>query len=167
MVYDELIQFFGQQNFAQTNVSGPYYTIVVNRVDGEMIFCVLLHSTQSRVMLESTVLNFNSQMLSHASEDNILFLLVTDDIERDKHFVRLPNINLWMIEEEERQLQIYDEMPDDFYGMRYGIEKTLIAGKTNAWGTVGTTTRATSSRGTTSASTKVRLSTLRSPTSLS
>ena len=105
MVYDELIQFFGQQNFAQTNVSGPYYTIVVNRVDGEMIFCVLLHSTQSRVMLESTVLNFNSQMLSHASEDNILFLLVTDDIERDKHFVRLPNINLWMIEEEERQLQ--------------------------------------------------------------
>ncbi|MCQ2530370.1 MAG: rhomboid family intramembrane serine protease [Lachnospiraceae bacterium] len=114
---------------------------------------MLLHSTQSRVMLESTVLNFNSQMLSHASEDNILFLLVTDDIERDKHFVRLPNINLWMIEEEERQLQIYDEMPDDFYGMRYGIEKTLIAGKTNAWGTVGTTTRATSSRGTTSAST--------------
>ncbi|MCQ2512683.1 MAG: rhomboid family intramembrane serine protease [Lachnospiraceae bacterium] len=125
----------------------------MNRVDGEMIFCVLLHSMQSRVMLESTVLNFKSQILSHASEDNILFFLVTDDVERDKHFVRLPNINLWMVDEEERQLRIYDDMPDDFYGIRYGIEKTLLAGKTNAWGTVGTTTRAASSRGTTTTTT--------------
>lgn len=125
MVYDELLQFFGQQNFAQTNVSGPDYTILVNRAEGNLIFCVLLHSTQSRRLMESLVQNFYSQILSHTSEQNILFILVTDDAERDKHFVRIPNVNVWLVEEEERQLRIYEDMPDDFFGLRYGIEKTI------------------------------------------
>ncbi len=135
MVYDELVQFFGQQNFAQTNVAAPNYMILANRVDGDLIFCVLLHSTEDKVISESLVQNFLSQISSHVSSERALFLLVTDDVERDKHFVQIPNISLWLVDEENRQLRIYDDMPDDFFGLRYGLTKTIEESGLKIWET--------------------------------
>lgn len=98
-----------------------------------MIFCVLLHSTQERMIFENLVLNFRSQILSHTREENVLFILVTDNAERDKHFVQIPGVNLWIVDEKEGQLRIYDDMPDDFFGLKYGIQNTVAGAGKRFW----------------------------------
>ena len=125
MVYDEIIQFLGQQNFALTNISGANFKVLANKVDGETIFCVPMHNGAGQYISQALLENLAFQVLRNYPSYNILFLLVTDDVERDKHYSQITGINLWIVDEENRQIRIYENQPDDFYGLKYGIRTSI------------------------------------------
>lgn len=125
MVYDEILQFFGQLNFALTNVQGANYKILANQVNGDTIFCIPMRNAAGSYIPQSFIENVAYNSLKNYDRNNVLFILVTDDVERDKHFATLAGINLWIIDENSRQLLIFENQPEDFYAIRYGIDQTL------------------------------------------
>lgn len=125
MVYDEIIQFLGQQNFALTNISGANFKVLANKAQGETIFLVPMQNGGGTYISESLLENLCFQVLRNYPSGNILFLLVTDDVERDKHYSQKMGINLWLVDERNRELLVYENQPDDFYGLKYGIQATI------------------------------------------
>ena len=125
MVYDEIVQFLGQQNFALTNVSGANFKVLANQAEGEPIFCVPMRNGAGQYISESLLENLCFQVLRNYPSRNILFILVTDDVERDKHFSQMVGINLWIVDEQNREIRIYENQPDDFYGLKYGIRMSI------------------------------------------
>ena len=125
MIYDEILQFLGQQNFALTNVTGANFHVLANQEGGEMIFCVPMRSGDGKYVSESLLNTLCYQALRNYSTSNILFILVTDDVERDKHLAQMVGINLWIVDEQTRDLRIYENQPDDFYGLKYGLYQAI------------------------------------------
>ena len=125
MVYDEIIQFLGQQNFALTNISGANFKVLANKVNGETVFVVPMRNGAGQYISEALLENLSFQVLRNYPSRSILFILVTDDVERDKHYSQKAGINLWIADEQNRELRIYENQPDDFYGLKYGIQTTI------------------------------------------
>ena len=125
MVYDEILQFLGQQNFALTNVTGANFHVLANREGGEMLFCVPMRSGDGKYVSESLLNTLCYQALRNYSSYNILFILVTDNVERDKHLAQMVGINIWIVDEQTRDLMIFENQPDDFYGLKYGLMQTI------------------------------------------
>ena len=125
MVYDEILQFLGQQNFALTNVSGANFHVLANQAGGETFFVVQMRSGDGKYISESLLNTLCFQALRNYPSSNILFVLVTDNVERDKHLAQMVGINIWIVDEQTRDLRIYENQPDDFYGLKYGLYQTI------------------------------------------
>lgn len=63
-------------------------------------------------------------LLTGVEKINVLFLVYSDNIERDKVFNN-GNINFWIIDTLAKQLIIYEDQPEDFDGLKCEIEKHL------------------------------------------
>ena len=129
MVYDDILNYLGQQNFAVASGSGNTASgglyILYNRVGMEPIFCILINHAGGFQIGASQIQSVHYQLADKIPERNILFLVVTDQIEKDKQLASLPGIQIWLVDAYERMLFVYENQPEDFFGLRYGIQKTI------------------------------------------
>ena len=119
----------GQQNFAVASVSGNAsfggMNILYNRAGAEQIFCILVNNTGSFQLGQSQIQNIHYQLAARIPERNLLFLVVTNDPERDKILAQMPGINVWLVDAGSRRLLIYENQPDDFFDLKYGLYQTI------------------------------------------
>ena len=127
MVYDDILQYFGQQNFAAASTTGASsgLQILYNRVGYESIFCILVNHSLQPFLQREQFYSIQSQLAAQTPERNILFILVTGDVERDKALTQNPGLNIWLVDTFSRELFIYENQPDDFFGLRYGLQQTI------------------------------------------
>ena len=125
MVYNDIRSYFGRQNFLSASTTMDAFDIVYNKVGDEEIFCVLLNSSGGKVFNEDYVRRVHAQLLAATPTENILFILVTNNVERDSNLAQIPGINLWLVDEFEQQLYIYETQPDDFYDLKRGIIQSI------------------------------------------
>ncbi len=124
-VYNDIRNYFGNQNFASSATSLSGFDIVYNKVGEEEIFCVLLNSAGGKVFNEELIRGVHGQLAKATPSENILFILVTNFVERDSSLAQIPGINLWLVDEYEQQLYIYETQPDDFYDLKRGIIQAI------------------------------------------
>ena len=124
MIYDDIRNFLGQQNFALTATANPEITVLRNQGNGCEIFCALIDNTR-KVWGPSQIQALNEKLLNfNGTYNDVLFLVVTDDVERDKQLSQLYRVRLWLVDELQGRLLVYENQPEDFYGLRLGIAET-------------------------------------------
>lgn len=128
MVYDDILKYLGQQNFAVAAVSGSAaggLHILYNRSGSEALFCILVNNTGNYICGASQIQNIHYQLAAQVPERNILFIVVTLNAERDRKLTLLPGVQVWIADSLSQRLYIYENQPTDFFGLRYGIEATM------------------------------------------
>lgn len=124
MVYDDILKYLGQQNFAVASTVGGSGTggmhLLYNRAGGEPIFCILINNTGG-AFGQPQIQSIYSTLAAQVPQRNLLFIIVTGSIIRDKILTQLPGIQVWLADAVERRLMIYENQPDDFWGLRNGI----------------------------------------------
>lgn len=128
MVYDDILNYLGQQNFAVASTSGNTpvgFHVLYNRVGNEPVFFILINKTNGFPLGVSQLQSIHYQLAAQVSERNIMFLIVTNQVERDKELTRIPGIQVWIVDAFNRQLFVYENQPDDFYGLRLGIQQSV------------------------------------------
>lgn len=91
------------------------------------MFCILINNTGSFHFGEPQIQSIHYQLAGKIPARNILFIVVTNQVERDKKLARLSGIQVWIVDEWEQKLLVFEEQPDDFYGLRYGIQLSVSA----------------------------------------
>ncbi|MGI6072525.1 MAG: rhomboid family intramembrane serine protease [Lachnospiraceae bacterium] len=136
MIYEKLWALFRQQNFAIIATNAPSVGIFRNQAGGRGIICALVDNTGQHLwtasLLQSlhlrlaslSIPGISSDPLSASATHDVLFIVITADTERDKHLAR-PGINVWLVDSREGSLLIYEDQPDDFYGLRSEIEAAI------------------------------------------
>ncbi len=125
MIYQDIRNYLGSQNFAVTTSNMNVMDILYNRVGDTEIFCILLNSTRGRVFGEELVRNCAGHLQTATSPENILFILATNNVDRDKNLAQIEGINLWLVDEFEQQLYIYETQPEDFYDIKRGLVQAI------------------------------------------
>lgn len=128
MLSKDIRGFFGQQNFLLIQTNIPGITVMKNSDGADTVFVVLMDNENRQIWSSSLILTINSQLASqvaYPNRANTLFIVITDDPARDKYMTQLENVNVWLADALNRQLLIYENQPDDFYGFRYGLELTV------------------------------------------
>ena len=122
MVYDNILKFLGQQNFALTRTAERNITILRNYEAGREIYCVLIDSTAGSIWSPSRVRSINERLTYYnGAYNDVLFLVVTDNVERDRILAQADGVRLWIIDDRTGELIVYENQPEDFYGLRFGI----------------------------------------------
>ena len=125
MVYNDIRNYLGRQNFAVASTAQGALDVLCNQVDGQPIFCVLLNSTSGNFFNENQIKNTQLQLEQITPAQNILFILVTSFVERDKELAKIEGVNLWLVDEFEQQLYIYETQPEDFFGLKRGVVQAI------------------------------------------
>lgn len=126
MLYNEIRTFLGQQNFALTATVNQELTILRNYDYGREIFCVIINNSRGRRWGVGPIRSLNERLTHYnGAYNDVLFLVVTDDAERDKDLSQIPQTRLWIADERLHRLFVYENQPEDFYGLRYGIAETV------------------------------------------
>lgn len=126
MIYDEIMNFLGQQNFALARTTLADVTILKNKAADCDIFCVIIENTGGHAYGPSQIADLNARLkYFNGIYNDVLFLVITDDLQRDKILSQISDTRLWIVDEPERRLFIYEGQPEDFYGLRFGIEETI------------------------------------------
>jgi len=126
MNYNNIRNFFGQQNFAQVSTNADNIEIFVNTADRDRIFCVLIDNRGALTLNINHILQIKSRLESGMETGGILFLVVTDNVERDKELASASGETLWLVDSINERLLIFEDQPDDFYGLRTGIERSVV-----------------------------------------
>ena len=129
----ELIKFFGQLNFRVLNTNITGLTLMKNSAEGEELLVAVFGNDKGQVYSPSLVHQL-FQQLNKDGEKNILFLIVSDDMGRDKLLTNVEGPTIWLIDSKHKGLEIPLGQKSDFFGLRYGLEETINKGpKTNPW----------------------------------
>lgn len=126
MIYDEILKFFGQQNFALVNTNAANVTVLRNTDGRGQIFCALIDNERQMTWGPSQILALNEKLkIFGGGYNDVLFIVVTGDADRDKSLAQLTGVRLWLADGYYRRLYVYENQPEDFYGLRLGIEETI------------------------------------------
>lgn len=127
MVYDDILKYLGQQNFAAASTTGGAggLNILFNRAGSEAMFLVLADHNFRQILNPQQIQNIHYQLAARVPQRNILFLIVTRDIERDKELTRIPGIQVWLADAKDPMLLVYENQPDDFFGLKDGISLAI------------------------------------------
>ena len=127
MVYEEILKFFGQQNFAAASTAGGVtgLNILFNRVGSEPVYCILVNHSGNHYLEAEQIQSIHYQLAAQIPERNILFLVTTDHVERDKKLTQLAGIRVWLVDSYDRRLLIYENQEDDFFGLKYGLTQVI------------------------------------------
>lgn len=121
MIFEAIRQFLGDQNFALTATDNREICILRNQAGGRDIFCVLLDMTGGRGAGEGQLRGVDEQLKRRGAD--VLFIAVVRDAARYKYLTEIPDISLWLADETNGRLIVYENQISDFYGLRYGIEE--------------------------------------------
>ena len=130
MIYDTIRNFFGQLDFALMATTSASFTVVRNSVNGEPVYVVIADNSVATPLMPSNVLSVERQLEGlGAAPYNILFIFVTEDIERDKILAQVPGANVWFADSQTGRIIVFENQPDDFYGIRRGLEATTTSSR--------------------------------------
>ncbi len=131
MIYESIRQYLGSQNFALVSTNVPELCVLRNINGTQGIFCVIADHTRSRYFSPGQLSSVGSQLASHSSfgsmSNDILFIVITYDTVRDRALAQ-SGMNVWLADAASGTLIIYEDQPDDFYGLRDGIEAAIVEG---------------------------------------
>lgn len=129
MVYDDILKYLGQQNFAAASTSGTAggLNILYNRSGSEALFFVLVDHSYQQILNAEQLRNIHSQLAARVPQKNILFLIVTGDSERDKALTQISDVQVWLADAKDRMLLVYENQPEDFFGLKDGIALSITA----------------------------------------
>lgn len=134
MIYESIRTYLGQQNFALVSTNVPNICILRNVVGTRGIICVLADNTRGTSWNQSSLKALNAQIVQAGSlYPDVLFIVTTTNIERDKALAS-SGLRLWLADEISGALFVYENQPDDFYGLRAGIESAIAQGYENQQG---------------------------------
>lgn len=128
MLSNDIRGFFGQQNFLLIQTNIPGITVMKNSAGADEVFVVLMDNDNRQIWNSSLIVTVNARLsatVSYPKQAKTLFIVITDDPERDKYMAQLDHVNVWLADAATRRLLIYENQPDDFYGFRYGLELTI------------------------------------------
>lgn len=127
MVYEDILRYFGQQNFAVASTAGAAVglNILYNRVGAEPIYCILVNHCQNNFLKAEQLQRVHFQLSANVPERNILFVIATEHVERDKALTQLAGVQVWLADARERRLLIYENQADDFFGLKKGLVQAL------------------------------------------
>lgn len=127
MVYDDILKYFGSQGFAAAATTGSVggLNILYNKVGAEPIYCILVNNGEKSYINDGQILNINYQLCAQIPQRNVLFIVTTTNVERDKKLAALEGVNLWLVDSFERQLLIYEKQPDDFHDLKFGLIQAI------------------------------------------
>ncbi|MCF0142076.1 MAG: rhomboid family intramembrane serine protease [Parasporobacterium sp.] len=131
MIYNRIRDSLGQMNFAVAATTGNEAAILVNRVGDRDIFVVLLDNRKGNVYGAAHIQSIRLQLTKSYENGvypDVLFVLVTNNLSRDKELSRLDSINLWLVDAYLNRLMIYENQITDFYGIRNTISLALRSG---------------------------------------
>lgn len=131
MLSNELRNFFRQLNFLILATNVPGITIMKNENNGEMLYVVLLDHDNHQIWSTGTLSAVTQQLASrHTYPDSparILILVLTDDPARDRMLTAVQGATVWLVDAVNRKLIVNAGQDEDFFGLRYGLEKTIEA----------------------------------------
>ena len=138
MISNEIRNFFGQLNFLLIATNVPGVTIMKNVNNGDTMYVVLMDHDNGQVWSTGILASIHKQLSAmHSYPDppaQILFLILTEDISRDRLLTLVDGPTVWLVDSKNRKLLVYENQKDDFFGLRYGLEKTIEAGRNyNPW----------------------------------
>lgn len=131
MIFEAIRQFFGEQNFALTATNDQEICILRNQAGGRGIFCVLMDMTRYEKWNAGQIQQINAQLEqtsaggAFSGGNDVLFIVVTNYADRHKHLAQIPGVSLWLADEKNCRLIVYEDQVPDFYGLRYGIEEAI------------------------------------------
>lgn len=127
MVYDDILKYLGQQNFAVASTVGANLglNILFNRSGGEPLFCILVDHSRNHHLEPAQIQHIHYQLAAQVPERNILFIIATNNVERDKALAQITGVQVWLADSYERILLVYENQPDDFFGLRLGITQAI------------------------------------------
>lgn len=151
MIFEEIRQFLGSQNFALVSTNVPDICVLRNMDGWQTIFCVIVDNTRTRIYSASQLQTVASQLAAQssafgnsaygASDNDILFIVVTGDTVRDRALTQT-NLRVWLADTYTKSLIIYENQPADFFGLRDGIESAVSSSEDgSSYGAYGSTAR--------------------------
>ena len=85
-------------------------------------------------MISAIVQKLSSAYTYPDPQPQILLLVITDKPGMDRALAQVPGANVWLVDSVNRKLLIYENQQSDFFGLRYGLEKTIEAsGSKGIW----------------------------------
>ena len=131
MLFERIRSYFGQQNFALTATNTQELCILRNQSGGRAIFVTLIDNTKSHVFGASHIASVQSQLENMTQNMNysgcdVLFVVITGNVMRDQAMTQVPGAAVWLVSSDPARLLVYENQPYDFYGMRQGIEESLM-----------------------------------------
>ena len=132
MIYENIRQFLGSQNFALVSTNVPEICVLRNVSGSQGIFCVIVDHTRTRVYSAGQLAAISSQLESRNSaygtlSSDVLFIVITGSTGRDRALTQ-SGLKVWLADAFTGSLIIYEDQPSDFYGLRYGIESAVANG---------------------------------------
>lgn len=130
MISENIKQYLASQNFALTAANGSDICILKNRTEERGIFCVVINNTGSVPWSASQISSINAQLKESSAAgynggNDVLFIVVTEDPDRDKSLAKMAGVTLWLADSSSSRLIIYEDQREDFYGLREGIEAAI------------------------------------------
>lgn len=138
MMHEDIYNFFSQLNFLTLSTNVPGATFLRNENNGQTLFVVLLDNDHKQLynagMISAIVQKLSSAYTYPAPQPQILLLVITDTPGMDRALAQVPGANVWLVDSVNRKLLIYENQQSDFFGLRYGLEKTIEAsGSKGMW----------------------------------
>ena len=127
MVYEDILKYLGQQNFAVTSTSGATVglNILFNRANGEPLFCILVNHNLNNHLEAAQIQHIHYQLAAQVPERNILFIIATNNVDRDKKLAQISGVQVWLVDSYDRKLFIYENQPDDYFGLKDGLIQAI------------------------------------------
>ncbi|MGN0384205.1 MAG: rhomboid family intramembrane serine protease [Eubacterium sp.] len=106
--------------FCRIEDNGVYVCGVVKNAGGQVTI-----STQLHRFTESLQKELDKRLSMHGyKKTEIFFIIFSDNFARDKVFAT-QDIEFWLIDVRSRRLMIFENQPQDYYGIKEELEKSL------------------------------------------
>ena len=103
--------------------------------NAELDVCLLIDNTNNEYFIPSSLEQLcdaiqRKFLFNGFKKVNFFFLILSDDIERDKVILSQP-YPFWIIDTIGKRIMIYDDQPEDYYHLRNELESLLISNPIN------------------------------------
>lgn len=131
MLGQELEKYFVSMKFSYLEINDQISAYAVNE-ENHVKICVVVNNTALRIYssqyLSELEMKFRNDLASKGYESlDILFLVYTDDVERDKECINYTQA--WLLDVRREKVIIYDNQPQEFVGLGIWIEDIAFDNK--------------------------------------
>lgn len=120
--------------FTKGNIAN-LYMFLKQSANAELDVCLLIDNTNNEYFIPSSLEQLcdaiqRKFLFNGFKKVNFFFLILSDDIERDKVILSQP-YPFWIIDTIGKRIMIYDDQPEDYYHLRNELESLLISNPIN------------------------------------
>lgn len=131
MIFKDIVAIFNKKgfNYAKGNVPN-IYIFLRSSPENELNICLFINNTEER-SIGINILNNLSDALERKFLFNgfrkvtVFYIVLSDNLDRDRNFLSQSR-NFWIIDKLGRRLIIFEEQPDDYFGLKQDFETLLV-----------------------------------------